>query len=103
MPKPFLIIQLRPEDEAATSEFEAIVRCGGLRADEVVRARVEHTGLPEIDLDAYSGIAVRHAVRQRRTGMPSRWKTSELLGSRRAKALLHEDPARVRWFGPYCS
>ena len=48
----------RPEDEAANSEFEAIVRCGGLRADEVVRARVEHTGLPEIDLDAYSGIIV---------------------------------------------
>ena len=58
MPKPFLIIQLRPEDEAAHSEFEAIVRYGGLRADEVVRARVEHTGLPEIDLDAYSGIIV---------------------------------------------
>ena len=58
MPKPFLIIQLRPEDEAANSEFEPIVRYGGLRADEVVRARVEHTGLPEIALDAYSGIIV---------------------------------------------
>ena len=29
--------------------------------------------------------AVRHAVRQRRTGMPSRWKTSGLSGSRRAR------------------
>ena len=28
---------------------------------------------------------VRHAVRQRRTGMPSRWKTSGLSGSRRAR------------------
>ena len=27
---------------------------------------------------------VRHAVRQRRTGMPSRWKTSGLVGSGRA-------------------
>ena len=29
--------------------------------------------------------AVRHAVRQRRTGIPSRWKTSGLPGSRRAR------------------
>ena len=29
--------------------------------------------------------AVRHAVRQRRTVMPSRWKTSGLPGSRRAR------------------
>ena len=29
--------------------------------------------------------AVRHAVRQRRTAMPSRWKTSGLVGSRRAR------------------
>ena len=29
--------------------------------------------------------AVRHAVRQRRTGMSSRWKTSGLSGSRRAR------------------
>ena len=29
--------------------------------------------------------AVRHAVRQRRTAMPSRWKTSGLAGSRRAR------------------
>ena len=34
-----------------------------------------------------SGQAVRHAVRQRRTGMSSRWKTSGLSGSRRARRL----------------
>lgn len=58
MTKPFLIIQLRPEDEAADSEFRAILGYGGLGQDEVVRARVEHTGLPEIDLDDYSAIIV---------------------------------------------
>ncbi len=58
MKKPFLVIQLRPEDEAADSEFHAIVRYGGLRENEVVRARVEHTGLPEIDLHDYSAIIV---------------------------------------------
>jgi len=58
MNKPFLIIQLRPEDQAADSEFQAIVRYGGLREDEVVRARVEHTGLPEIKLSDYTAIIV---------------------------------------------
>ena len=58
MSKPFLVIQLRPEDEAADSEFRAILRYSGLREDEVVRARVEHTGLPVIELSDYSAIIV---------------------------------------------
>lgn len=56
--RPFLVIQLRPEHETADSEFEAILRYGGLRASEVVRARAERTGLPEIDLVEYAGIIV---------------------------------------------
>jgi GMP synthase (glutamine-hydrolysing) len=56
--KPFLVVQLRPEDEAADSEFHAVLRYGGLREEEVVRARIEHTGLPEIDLGGYSAIIV---------------------------------------------
>lgn len=58
MAKPFLIIQLRPENETADSEFEAILRHGGLVGHEVVRARVERSGLPEIDLDDYTAIIV---------------------------------------------
>ena len=56
--KPFLIIQLRPEDETADSEFAAILRYGGLAEDEVVRARVEQTGLPSISLEDYAAIIV---------------------------------------------
>lgn len=56
--KPFLIIQLRPEDETADSELEAIKCYGGLSSDEIVRARVEGSGLPVIDLDDYSAIIV---------------------------------------------
>jgi GMP synthase (glutamine-hydrolysing) len=56
--KPFLIMQLRPEDEAADSEFRAIVRYGGLREGEVVRVRVERTGIPSIELGGYSAIIV---------------------------------------------
>ena len=58
MAKPFLIIQLRPEDAVADSELEAILRYGGLGKDEVVRARVERNGLPAIDLDDYAAIVV---------------------------------------------
>ena len=58
MNKPFLVIQLRPEDEAADNEFQAIIRYGGLREDEVVRARVEQTGLPKIELSDYAAIIV---------------------------------------------
>lgn len=58
MTKSFLIIQLRPEDEAADNEFAAVLRYGGLRAEEVRRARVEHTGLPQISLDDYAAIIV---------------------------------------------
>ena len=36
---------------------------------------------------------MRHAVRQRRMGMPLRWKTSELLGSRRANAATNRESA----------
>jgi GMP synthase (glutamine-hydrolysing) len=56
--KRFLILQLRPEDETANSEFAAILRYGGLREEEVTRARVESTGLPDIDLDDYAAIIV---------------------------------------------
>jgi GMP synthase (glutamine-hydrolysing) len=58
MTKPFLVIQLRPEDEAADSEFRAILLYSGLREDEVVRARVEQSGLPVIELRDYSAIIV---------------------------------------------
>jgi GMP synthase (glutamine-hydrolysing) len=55
---PFLIIQLRPEDETADSEYRAILRYGGLAAAECVRVRAEREGLPSIDLARYSAIIV---------------------------------------------
>ncbi|HIG39780.1 MAG: glutamine amidotransferase [bacterium] len=58
MAKPFLIIQLRPEDETADSEFEAVKYYGGLLDEEVVRVRVEKTGLPDIDLADFAAIIV---------------------------------------------
>lgn len=56
--KPFLVIQLRAEDETADNELLAIKKYGGLADNEVVRVRAEQGGLPPIDLNEYSGIIV---------------------------------------------
>lgn len=58
MAKPFLIIQLRPEDATADSEFDKILHYGELEESDVVRLRAERAGLPEIHLDRYAGIIV---------------------------------------------
>ncbi|MFH1767512.1 MAG: glutamine amidotransferase [Patescibacteria group bacterium] len=57
--KPFLILQLREVDEAADGEFQAFLKYGGLKEDEVIRIRMEKEGLPDdINLDDYSAVIV---------------------------------------------
>jgi GMP synthase (glutamine-hydrolysing) len=56
--KPFLIIQLRPEDVAADSELAAVLRYGQLQTSNTKRLRTEQQGLPAIDLNRYSAIIV---------------------------------------------
>jgi len=57
--KPFLILQLRPETEAADDEFAAILRKGGLAAADTRRIRLDQEAIPDgLDLDAYSGVIV---------------------------------------------
>lgn len=58
MAKPFLIIQLRPEDATADNELAAIKRYGHLGDTEVLRLRAEQSGLQNIDLDQYAAIIV---------------------------------------------
>lgn len=58
MAKPFLIIQLRPEDSAADNELAKICHYAGLRHNEVTRLRAERTGVPSQQLKNYSGIIV---------------------------------------------
>lgn len=54
--KPFLIIQLRPEDETADNELDAFLKFGGIDATDIHRVRIEKESLPEINLENYSGI-----------------------------------------------
>lgn len=58
MSKPFLIIQLRPEDVTADSEFRAIKFYGNLADEEVDRLRADQSGMPSINLDHYAAIIV---------------------------------------------
>ena len=57
--KPFLILQLRPEDEAADDEYAAILAKGGLREADALRIRLDREALPEgLRLEDYSGVIV---------------------------------------------
>ncbi|MGB0903073.1 glutamine amidotransferase [Halocynthiibacter sp.] len=57
--KPFLILQLRPETEAADDEFAAFLKFGNLQKDEVHRIRLDQEDIPDdIDLSHYSGVIV---------------------------------------------
>ena len=56
--KPFLILQLRPEDDTSNSEFEAILKYGELDEQDTHRLRIEATGIPEVSLDGYAAVIV---------------------------------------------
>ncbi|MDU8942904.1 glutamine amidotransferase [Ovoidimarina sediminis] len=59
MTKPFLILQLRPEDEAADGEYRAMLEKGGLPEAQSHRIRVERDPLPDgLDLSDYAGVVV---------------------------------------------
>ncbi|MEM6301164.1 MAG: glutamine amidotransferase [Pseudomonadota bacterium] len=58
MSRPFLVIQLRPEDTVADEELRAIAEHAGLAESEYVRVRAEKSALPAIEFDLYSGIIV---------------------------------------------
>lgn len=54
--KKFLILQMRPENDAANSEFEAFLRVGKINRDLVDRIRLEQNSSTDIDLENYSAI-----------------------------------------------
>jgi GMP synthase (glutamine-hydrolysing) len=59
MTKPFLIMQLRPEDDTSDNEFAAILKYGDLEFKDVHRLRIEKKGIPgDLALEQYSGVIV---------------------------------------------
>lgn len=59
LPKPVLILQLRPENITADSEYACFLKYGELKAEDTRRLRIEKTGIPDnLELDEYSAIIV---------------------------------------------
>ena len=57
--RPFLILQLRPEREAADDEYAAFLDRGGLAEAETLRIRLDAEPLPtDLDLTAFAGVIV---------------------------------------------
>lgn len=56
--RPFLILQLRPEDDTSNNEFESILKYGALEAQDTHRIRIEKSGIPALDLDDYAAVIV---------------------------------------------
>src|SRR5581483_7939172 len=56
--KPFLLLQLRPEDEAADNEMEAFLKFGNLRGQDIKRVRIDKEDLLDINLSDYSGVII---------------------------------------------
>jgi GMP synthase (glutamine-hydrolysing) len=54
----FLLLSSRAEDLAADGEHAAFLRFGGLRADELVRIRMEAESFLPLPLDDYDGVIV---------------------------------------------
>ena len=54
----FLVLQLRPEDEAADEEFGAFLGRGGLDETQVHRVRLDQERLPDLTLEDYAGVIV---------------------------------------------
>jgi len=56
---PVLILQLRPEDVTADSEYACLLKYGGLQVEDTTRIRLEKSGIPgNLNLDDYSAIIV---------------------------------------------
>ncbi|MFT4136180.1 glutamine amidotransferase [Microbacterium sp.] len=56
--KPFLLLATRAEDIPADEEYQLFLTYSGLRAEQLVRVRLESGPMPEFDLDELSGIFV---------------------------------------------
>ena len=56
--KPFVLLASRAQDDAADDEYAQVLRFGGLDEGSLIRVRLEAGPMPELDLDAISGIVV---------------------------------------------
>ncbi len=55
---PFLLVSTRPEDEAAEAEYRCYLRASGLPGEELEQVRLDMQDLPDVEVQAFSGIIV---------------------------------------------
>lgn len=56
-PRPLLILQLRPEDAIADSEYACFLKYGEINETDTIRMRIEKNGIPD-DLNTYDYAAI---------------------------------------------
>ena len=56
--KSFLLLSVRPEDDAAIDEYDGFLRASGLLSSELEMIRVSPEPLPALNLDRYSGVII---------------------------------------------
>jgi GMP synthase (glutamine-hydrolysing) len=56
--KKILIVQVRPEDEAADNELEAFLKFGQLSSDAIHRVQADREAMGDIDLSNYAAVIV---------------------------------------------
>lgn len=56
MPRPFLLLSSRPEEETAAGEHAAVARHLGVAPDAVVQVRTEQKSFLPVDLEAFRGV-----------------------------------------------
>ncbi|MRH90776.1 glutamine amidotransferase [Nocardia sp. SYP-A9097] len=57
MPKPCVLLQLRPETAAADDEYDAVLRMGGLAPGDLIRVQMDRE-FPDLTLDDFSAVIV---------------------------------------------
>ncbi|WZH36788.1 MAG: glutamine amidotransferase [Microbacterium enclense] len=56
--RPFVLLATRAEDRPADEEYALFLRYSGLAPERLTRVRLERDAMPDLDLDAISGILV---------------------------------------------
>ncbi|MFW0797608.1 glutamine amidotransferase [Gordonia sp. CPCC 205515] len=56
--KPFLLLSIRADDDAADEEYAAFARFAGLAESELIRVRTEQAPIGDVVVDDYAGIIV---------------------------------------------
>ncbi len=99
--KPFLLLSIRADDDAADEEYAAFVRFAGLTPDQVERVRLDRRPLGAVDVAAYAGIILGGGPYNASDPVESK-SADQLRVEAELAGLLAEVIARDTWFLGAC-